>query len=203
VVSLLITAFLYLFSSVIIFGLLPFSELQKSTAPFADATGLFLGGNARNVVAVIALVVTFGALNGWMLIQGLIPYAMFKDGLFPKAFGKVNRNNAPYLGILISSVLATLVLLLRYSDSLIQVFSFMMNLSTLSVLTPYLFSIFSLYVVLTKSATLSLKMKLLMLFSGAFCIWMIFGVGWEVFLYGIGLILIGVILYTLNIKRNR
>jgi hypothetical protein len=32
---------------------------------------------------------------------------------------------------------------------------------------------------------------------------MVFGVGWEVFMYGIGLILFGVILYELKIKRSK
>lgn len=203
IISILITAFLYLFSSAIIFGLLPFSTLQNSTAPFADATGVFLGDAARTVVAVIALLVTFGALNGWMLIQGLIPHAMVKDGLFPKVFGKENKYGTPYLGIVISSCLATGVLLLRYTDSLIELFSFMMNLSTLSVLTPYLFSIVSLYLVLAKQAPLNLGMQLLLGASFSFCIWMVFGVGWEVFMYGIGLILFGVILYELKIKRSK
>ncbi len=92
---------------------------------------------------------------------------------------------------------------MRYTDSLFELFSFMMNLSTLSVLTPYLFSIVSLYVVLAKQAPLNLGMQLLLGASFSFCIWMVFGVGWEVFMYGIGLILFGVILYELKIKRSK
>ena len=114
-----------------------------------------------------------------------------------------NKYGTPYLGIVISSCLATGVLLLRYTDSLIELFSFMMNLSTLSLLTPYLFSIVSLYVVLAKQA---LKFRDATPFRGKlfpFCIWMVFGVGWEVFMYGIGLILFGVILYELKIKRSK
>ncbi|WP_235999243.1 amino acid permease [Qaidamihabitans albus] len=53
------------------------------------------GGWAGNVVAAGAVVAAFGALNGWVLLQGQIPLAASKDGLFPKAFGRTTGNGTP------------------------------------------------------------------------------------------------------------
>ena len=192
-----ITTLLYLSSSVVIFGLLPMSTLQESTAPFADASAVFMGNTAQYIIGIMALIVTLGALNGWILIQGQVPLAMVNDKLFPSFFGVKNKKNAPYFGIIISSFLASIVLIFRYSDSLIQVFSFMMNLSTLSVLTPFIMSILSLAMCLSNQNKSSRSHNILIGFSLLFCIWMIYGVGLEVFLYGMGLIGIGIILYLI------
>lgn len=197
VLAMSITTLLYLSSSVVIFGLLPMSTLQESTAPFADASAVFMGNTAQYIIGIMALIVTLGALNGWILIQGQVPLAMVNDELFPSFFGRKNKKNAPYLGIIISSFLASIVLIFRYSDSLIQVFSFMMNLSTLSVLTPFIMSILSLALCLSNQNKVSCSHNILIGFSLLFCIWMIYGVGLEVFLYGMGLIGIGIILYLI------
>lgn len=190
-----ITILVYIASSIAIMGIIPQGVLMNSNAPFADAAALFWGDSAKYIVAAGAVIATLGALNGWILIQGQIPMAAAKDNLFPKLFSKTNKNNAPIIGIILSSCLASLVMGLNFSDSLVKAFTFMMNLSTLSVLTPYLLSAISLIILLKTKPGKKLFQKATALLSIIFCIWVIFGSGAEIFLWGITLLLVGIPFY--------
>lgn len=202
-IALGITGVTYILSSVAIFGILPPEVLQNSSAPFADAASVFWGEKAKYIVAAGAIAATLGALNGWLLIQGQIPMASARDGLFPKIFARINRHGAPIIGITISSVLASTVLTFRFSEQLAKVFGFMMNLSTLSVLTPYLMTIISLLILLKKDALPYRFMQLVSWLSIAFCLWIIYGCGLEVVGYGSLLVLAGIFVYFTLIKPKK
>lgn len=202
-IALGITGVTYILSSVAIFGILPPEVLKDSSAPFADAASVFWGEKAKYIVAAGAIAATLGALNGWLLIQGQIPMASAQDGLFPKIFARVNRHGAPIIGIVISSVLASTVLTFRFSEQLAQVFGFMMNLSTLSVLTPYLMTIISLLLLLKRDPTPNRMMQGVSYLSIAFCLWIIYGCGLEVVAYGGLLVLAGIFIYFTLIKPKK
>ena len=88
-------------------------------------------------------------------------------------------------------------MMLNYSKSLVDAFSFMMKLSTLSVLTPYLFSIATFWIMVNKEKK-SLKNKanvLVALLAFIFSIWVIIGCGQEVVFYGFILLMIGIPFY--------
>lgn len=202
-IALGITGVTYILSSVAIFGILPPEVLKDSSAPFADAASVFWGEKAKYIVAAGAIAATLGALNGWLLIQGQIPMAAAQDGLFPKIFARVNRHGAPIIGIVISSVLASTVLTFRFSEQLAQVFGFMMNLSTLSVLTPYLMTIISLLLLIKRDPTPNRMMQGVSYLSIAFCLWIIYGCGLEVVAYGGLLVLAGIFIYFTLIKQKK
>lgn len=198
----LVTVIVYILSSVAIMGIVPQEILAKSSAPFADAAGVFWGEAAKYVVAGGAVVATLGALNGWILIQGQIPMAASSDNLFPKIFGKVNSNNSPILGIILSSILASILMSLNYSKSLIDAFTFMMKLSTLSVLTPYLLSTLSLMIIIWKTeGKISLGKLILISLSVVFCVWVIIGCGLEIVCWGLLLLAVGIPFYFKLVKK--
>ena len=65
-----------------------------------------LGMSPAKIVAAVAMISTFGALNGWILIQGRVPLAAAQDGLFPKPFAQVSgTRKTPVVGLVASSVL--------------------------------------------------------------------------------------------------
>jgi basic amino acid/polyamine antiporter, APA family len=202
-IALGITMTTYILSSVAIFGILPPEVLMNSTAPFADAASSFWGVSSKYIVAAGAIAATLGALNGWILIQGQIPMATAKDHLFPSFFARVNGNGAPVIGIVVSSLLASTVLLFRFSERLVEVFAFMMNLSTLSVLTPYLMAIVSLIILVNKNRE---RHRYPMIGVGIlaiiFIFWIIYGCGVEVVSYGGLLILLGITIYYFLIKKK-
>ena len=198
------TIVIYITSSVVIMGIIPQGDLVNSNAPFADAAALFWGDLAKYIVAGGAVIATLGALNGWILIQGQVPMAAANDNLFPKLFGQTNKNDSPIIGIILSSSLASLVMGLNFSDGLVQAFTFMMNLSTLSVLTPYLLSSISLIVLLKSSQSNHLKEKIISYLAIIFCVWVIFGSGIKVVLWGLFLLILGIPLYfLLNNEKNQ
>ena len=198
-----ITIAVYLSSSLAIMGIIAPEVLKDSTAPFADAANLFWGESAKYIVAACAVIATMGALNGWILLQGRIPMAAALDGLFPKIFGKENSNNSPIIGIIISSILASLLMMLNFSKSLVEAFTFMMTLSTLSVIVPYLFSAASLAIILYKREKgLKHPMIWISILAFIFCIWIIMGCGYEIILYGLLLFVVSIPFYIFLKRKN-
>ncbi len=187
----------YVGSYIVVISLIPSEILSESSAPFADAAAVLWGETGRKIVALGAVVSTLGALNGWILIQGQIPMAASNDQLFPKIFGKVNSNNSPIYGILISSVLASLLMMCNYSKSLVETFTFMMLLSTLSVLMPYLFSTASYALFLFQKKEKDKNSKLFVAFlSFLFTMWIIVGCGADVVFWGFLLVMSGIPFYV-------
>ena len=131
---------IYVLGSIAILGIIPPETLQQSAAPYADAAATIWGEPARYLVAIGAIISTFGALNGWILMQGQVPLAAANDDLFPTFFKQLNQHKSPAKGILFSSVLVSLLMVLNYSEGFIEAFEFMILLATLTVLVPYLFS---------------------------------------------------------------
>ena len=172
-------------------GIIPPTTLAQSSAPFADAAEVIAGGYSRKIIALGAIIATIGALNGWILIQGQIPMAASKDKLFPKFFSKTNSNNSPILGIILSSVLISILLLFSYSKTLVEAFTFMIKLSTLSVIIPYLFSTASL-AVLSKRKFFRLFISFL---AFIFSIWIIIGCGIETIKLGMIMLIAGIPFY--------
>jgi basic amino acid/polyamine antiporter, APA family len=137
----LITTLVYVMATVAIIGILPATQLATSGSPFADAAKSIFGGSWNKWVALVALVSTFGALNGWILIQGRVPLAAARDGLFPKAFGRVSgTGRTPVVGLVVSSILLSGLMLLNYTKSLVDQFTFIILLATLTTLVPYAFA---------------------------------------------------------------
>lgn len=195
----LTTTVLYIFSFIVIIGILPPENLAESTAPFADAAYQIWGNTGKYIVAFGAVVSTMGALNGWILIQGQIPASAAKDKLFPKFFKKTNKNNSPIIGIVFSSILATILMLCNYSKTLVDAFSYMMKLSTLSVLLPYLFSIATFALAIKK---MNIKTFFLATSAFLFSMWIVIGCGAEIVFLGFLLLLLGVPAYVYLIKQR-
>ena len=199
----IITIIVYILSSVAIMGIVPPDVLVNSNAPFADAAQLFWGDAAKYIVAAGAVIATLGALNGWILIQGQIPMAASQDQLFPKIFGKVNRHKSPITGIMLSSILASILMGLNYSKSLVDAFTFMMKLSTLSVLTPYVLSTISLLILIRqKEKTIPLAKGIIATLSILFCTWVIIGCGAETVLWGFVLLVLGIPFYIYLTRKS-
>lgn len=132
---------LYVVATVSIMGIIPTDQLAASTSPFADAAGQVFGGGWDKVIALVALVSTFGALNGWILLQGRVPLAAAEDGMFPAPFARVHgKRRTPVFGLVVSSVLVSVLMLMNYTKGLLDAFEFVILLATLTTLVPYAFS---------------------------------------------------------------
>ncbi|MGH1556868.1 amino acid permease [Caulobacter segnis] len=94
----------------------------------------------RLVLAAFAAISAFGALNGWVLLQGEMPYAMARDGVFPAFLAKAGKRGTPVRAHVLSSALLTGLVLMNYAKSMADLFTFIALLATSASLFTYLFS---------------------------------------------------------------
>ena len=200
-----IVTLVYILSTVVLFGILPVEQLMNSPAPFAEAGKIIGGEYAGYIVAAGAAISAIGALNGWILIAGQLPMATAKDGMFPRLFKKQNKNQAPLIGLIIGSVLSSVVMLMNFSESLIDQFEFMVLLTTLTCLVPYLF-VAAAYVLITLNKGIFKNNKssivVLSTLGFAYSLWAIYGSGSNTVFYGLLLLLAGIPFYIL-MKYNQ
>lgn len=202
-----LVAVIYIVSSISIMGMIPANVLQHSVTPFADAAAIIWGNSARYWVSAGVAIAAFGALNGWILIQGQLPAAIAKDHLFPSIFGKENKRGAPATGILISSILVSVLMMMNYSKSLAEQFKFLILMSTFTVLLPYLFCSAA-YIIIRMQQQIKgkwLQAVLLALLAFAFSLWAIAGAGQETVYWGFIFLIAGTPFYVWIIwdKKNK
>lgn len=202
----IITTLVYVLSTVVVMGMIPSEMLSNSPAPFADAMDIIAGEWGRELVAAGAAIAAFGALNGWILIQGQIAMATSKDDLFPRIFRRENKKGVPAIGMIIGSVLTSIVMLMNYSDGLVEQFKFIILLSTLCVLVPYLFTTAAYVLILVKRKVPNMKwLPKITLASLAFIysLWAIYGAGEKAVYWGLLLLLAGIPFYVWIKFRNK
>jgi APA family basic amino acid/polyamine antiporter len=201
IIGTLVTAVVYILGMVAVMGVIPPQTLVNSGAPFSDAANEMFGGWARDVVTICAIAATFGALNGWILIQGQVPMAAARDRLFPKPFARTSRNGTPIFGLVVSSVLVSLLMFMNYTKSLTDQFTFIILLATLTTLVPYAFSAMSeLQLFVSDRAAFSArrltKDGIIALLAFGYSLWAIAGSGYEVVFKGFMLLMAGIPVYV-------
>lgn len=208
IIGTVVAAAVYILGTTAVLGIVPTETLASSTAPFADAAESMFGGWAGSVVAVGAVISAFGALNGWILLQGQVPMAAARDGLFPHTFTRTNRAGAPAVGLIVSSVLVTGLLLMNYNASLVDQFTLIILLATLTTLIPYAYSAAAqLMLMVTDRAAFSGRRLAVdaVIAAAAFgySVWTIAGSGYEVVYKGMLLLLCGIPVYLWIVYRER
>jgi APA family basic amino acid/polyamine antiporter len=138
----LATAAVYMLSLIAIFGILSNAELQATTEPFSAAANEIFGGTwAGDVMAILVIISGLGALNGWTLICAEMPLAAANDGLFPEQFKRVNKAGAPAFGIVASTALASVAMVLNYAGTGgANAFTTLVLMTGITAAIPYLFS---------------------------------------------------------------
>lgn len=195
VVGTIVTAIIYIVATVGVMSLVPVSTLSSSTAPFADGAEVLFGGWGGRIVAFGAAISCFGALNGWTLVTGQLAAAAAADGLFPAAFARLSPRGVPVVSVVAAGVLASLLVGFNYSRTLVDLFTFIILLSTLSTLVPYVFCSLAVWLLpdrprpATGTAVASLVAFIYSMFA-------IYGAGAETAFFGLLLILAGLPIYV-------
>jgi APA family basic amino acid/polyamine antiporter len=197
-----VTALIYVMACSVVILLIPGSQLAGSNAPFADAVRLFWGDGAASLLALFAFISGFGALNGWILVQGEMPRVLAKEKVFPDLFAHESRYRTPDYSLFITSALVTLVMLMNYSGSMVKVFTLIILISTSAYLVMYLFcSLAALKLAWRgdlgiKGRRLAWLLAVAML-AASYSAWTLYGAGPEAFWWGMGLFALGLPLYFL------
>jgi APA family basic amino acid/polyamine antiporter len=202
----LIATLVYILSTVSIMGMIPAAQLKTSVTPFADAAIMIWGQGAQYWVSAGVAIAAFGALNGYILIQGQLPAAIANDKLFPAIFARQNSKGVPAMGVVISSVFVSIFMVMNYTKGLVAQFQFLILLTTSTIIIPYVFCTASFMILrLRKTFTNSLaKITAILLacLTFVFCIWIMLGLGQETVFWGFFLTLFSVPIYVYAIWRR-
>ncbi|MEP6947944.1 MAG: amino acid permease [Ginsengibacter sp.] len=198
----------YILSTISVMGMIPAKDLQHSVTPFADAAVIIWGSSARYWISAGVAMAAFGALNGWILVQGQIPHAIAKDKLFPPVFGKENKKGVPTQGIVISSILVSVLMAMNYTKGLVEQFKILILLSTLTVLVPYLFSAAAYIIIRVENKYLKpggswVPAIILASLAFLFSLWAVAGSGQEIVYWGFMLLMAGIPFYVLILWKKR
>jgi APA family basic amino acid/polyamine antiporter len=206
-IGLAVTTLVYLLGSVSIMGIIPAKTLQHSVTPYADAAVIIFGSSARYWASAGMAIAAFGCLNGWTLVQGQVPFAIAKDKLFPAVFGWQNKKGAPYFGIIISSALVSLFMMMNYTKGLVEQFKFLILLATLSILIPYLFCAAAYMIIKIEKKHLHtggwVSSILVGTLAFAYSLWAIAGSGQSSVYWGFLLLLAGIPFYVWVIYKKK
>ena len=184
-------SFLYIGASIAIMFLVPSEVLAASESPFVDAAS-HMGPGGALLMGVGALISTAGALNGNIFVMGQMPMLVAADGLAPSVIAKKNKGGAPMVALMVSSVFSAALLVLNFTDGLVSAFSFLISMSTLSILAPYGLSAMAEFKRSWHSAKGWAGVALL---SVIYTLIAAAGSGWYVFFLGVGLFLLGILLF--------
>ncbi|MET0840398.1 MAG: amino acid permease [Marmoricola sp.] len=135
------SAVVYMLSLIAVFGILPASALalDSNQASYSAAADSIAGGTWLGYVVAAAVVVSgIGALNGWTMICAEMPLAAAKDGLFPRRFATLSNRQVPTFGIVSSTALASVAVVISYlGTSGATVFTTLVLMTGITAAIPY------------------------------------------------------------------
>jgi basic amino acid/polyamine antiporter, APA family len=190
-----IAAVFYILCTTAVMGIIPAASLAHSNAPFADAAKLLWGGWAGNLIALAAIISCFGALNGWILMSGQFPQAAARDNLFPRPFAKELHRGTPAVGLVFSSVVATLLILMDYRRGLVAMFQIIILIAVFFTLVPYMLCSLA-ELLLGRGGKARIRNIALASLAFAFSLWATAGAGKDCLYWGTLLMLAGLPLYV-------
>jgi APA family basic amino acid/polyamine antiporter len=194
----LLTGLIYIIACTGVALLLPRALAIHSNAPFADFIGLHWGAGAASLGALFAAISAIGALNGWVVLQGEIPLAMARDGVFPRWLAKVSRAGTPVRAQFVSSGIVTLLLLANQDPSLVKLIVFTAMVSTTATLIAYLAcSLAALRLQWRSRLQISWLLVVACVLGFTYSAWAVYGVGWKPAGWGFGLTAFGLLVYLM------
>lgn len=181
-----ITGLVYVLVCSAVTLLMPADMAASSPAPIAAFIGMRWGGHAAEIVALFAAISAFGTLNGFILVQGEMPWAMAKGGVFPAWLAKCSGRGTPARAHIVSSALLTGVMLINLGLGMTALFEKIALISIAIGLIAYLFCAL---------AALKLVREPLMMavapIAAAFTLWTLWGTGIDAILWGAVLLAAG------------
>ena len=201
----LLTAVIYIIVSTVPFLLIPQQELAQTNAPFALLMDRFAGDGAGRWLALFVVISGLGALNGWTMLVGQLTRSMADNGVLPSLFSRSNRGGAPVTALIVTGLLASAMVLMSYSRSLVDGFTFLTQVVTAANLPLYLCCALAL-AALWRRGDRSLLRDLLMIsiIGIIYVVFAFLGLGLKPFLLALGLAAAGLPLYlVMRLRAGR
>ncbi|MBH1999120.1 MAG: amino acid permease [Sphingomonadaceae bacterium] len=147
---------------------LPAAETQTGS-PFGAFVSHYWSPGPASFIALFVAISCLGALNGWTLLMGEVPLAMARSGELPRWLAGTNGKGTPVRALLLSTVLASLLLVANSLQGLVALFTAMALLATSATLWLYV-----------GCALASLRFRLVIpaaLLGLGYAIWTLWGAG--------------------------
>jgi APA family basic amino acid/polyamine antiporter len=190
----LFVVLLYVLSSTSVVLLLREPEITASTSPFADAIAHQWGSSAGFLAIACIAVAAFGGLNGMLLATGELGYSMALRGDLPGVFARTQGADTPVAAQWLGAGLAILLILANGSRTTAGLFTFVILLSTASILALYLVGSLAAW---TSSRRFERAIVIVAVGFSLFALW---GTGAEAVGWGLVLLAIG---YVLRLAMHR
>ncbi|MGO4551297.1 amino acid permease [Lysobacter sp. 2RAF19] len=199
----LLTAVVYLIVSTVPMMLIPQAELATANAPFALVMDRFAAAGVGRWLALFVVISGLGALNGWTLLVGELTRAMALNGVMPAPLARNNARGAPAIALVVTGLLGSGMVLMSYSRSLVDGFTFITNVVTAANLPLYLCASLALAVLWRRGDRAGVRGMLPVAVLGtAYVIFAFVGLGHEPFQLGLVLAAAGLPLYVfMRIRR--
>ena len=207
-----LSAVLYVLVTAVVMGLVSHHTLVNTGSPFVNAFDAMFPHSAwaGKFIAALAVVSGIGALNGWTLIVTETSRAIAQDDLFPRPFAWQDAKGTAWFGIVVGTVLPSLLMLWRYTTSSgLTVFTYLVDLTVVTVAIPYFFSAIAqlTYLVSRRRRVQGWALARDLGVAGLsvlFSMWVTFASGYQVVYQALIVILAGLVLYAfINARRER
>ena len=203
-----LVALIYMLICAIPLLLIPQQELTSSSAPFADLLARFLGSGSGMLLAAFVVVSGLGALNGWTLVTGEVAQSCARHGSLPPAFGQPNSRGVPGRAFLLAGVLASLMLVMNYDESLAGGFTFLSVVVTAATVPMYFGCSLAVLVLWRRGQVPQLgareaRWMIAAALAVLYCLWTFIGIGARSLLWALALGLAGVPIYWWYARARR
>ena len=206
-VGTLLTAMIYIVVSTVPLLLIPEQELANAPAPFALLMDRFVGDGFGRWLAVFVVVSGLGALNGWTLLVGELTRTMADNGVLPSFLSRNSRRGAPAFALVVTGVLASIMILMSYSKSLVSGFTFLTMVVTAANLPLYLCCSLALGILWWRGKKMTGQgvrdMLVISVMGTVYVLFAFVGLGHEPFLFALGLGAAGLPIYLFMRLRSK
>jgi amino acid transporter len=101
----------------------PIEGMAKSPLVAADTLMALVGSIGVSLISIVVMISTFGSVNGSMLVNPRIFFAMAEDRLFFQSMARVHpRYKTPHVAIILTAVLGVFFVLTRTFEQLADTF---------------------------------------------------------------------------------
>ena len=200
---------IYVLLSILPFGFLTQAELaavpNPSTAGVLEKVVGPWGSWLMNAGVVIAVLVSWLA---WTMITAEMPYAAAKNGTFPKAFARSNKNGSPSVSLWVTSVLMQLAMVFVYFAN--NAWNTMLDITGVMVLPAYLMSTLYLFKIARdpslygKGVSVKVWSALVSSVIGSlFALWLMYAAGPKYLLMAVIFLAVGTPVFVWARRENR
>ena len=196
---------IYVLLSVLPFGFMTRAELSgianPSTAGVLEKVVGPWGAWLMNTGVIIAILASW---LSWTLIVAEMPYAMAKNGTFPKFFASENKKGAPNTSLWITSALMQCAMILVYFAN--NAWNTMLSITGVMVLPAYLVSCLFLWKICedhtypNASGTSRFSALITGFLGTIYAIWLLYAAGLQYLLMAILFIAVGIPFYLWAVK---